>query len=85
MGNDSLQLSFIGGEPTLDAIGTSGDFWINSVGNDLRLGSGSTGVFTHAVKNVLGGYLALPYVQTAGNITVSEGTAEVDVVGPLEP
>ena len=82
VGNDSLQLSFISGEPTLEAIGTSGnDFWINAAGNDLRLGNNSTGVFTHTTKNVLGGYLAVPYVSTAADLTVSESTVEVDVVG----
>jgi len=82
VGNDSLQLSFISGEPTLEAIGTAGnDFWINAVGNDLRLGQGSTGVFTHTTKNVLGGYLAVPYITATANTTVSESTQEVDVIG----
>lgn len=82
VGNDSLQLSFFSGEPTLEAIGTAGnDFWINVVGNDLRLGQGSTGVFTHTTKNVLGGYLAVPYITATANTTVSESTQEVDVIG----
>lgn len=83
VGNDSLQLSFLSGEPTLEAIGTAGnDFWINAIGNDLRLGgSSTTGVFTHTTKNVLGGYLAVPYITATANTTVSESTQEVDVIG----
>ena len=82
VGNDSIQLSFLSGEPFLEAIGTAGnDFWINAVGNDLRLGQGSTGVFTHTTKNVLGGYLAVPYITATANTTVSESTQEVDVIG----
>lgn len=82
VGNDSLQLSFISGEPTLQAIGTAGnDFWIDAVGNDIKLGSNATGVYTYTTKNVFGGYVAVPYIQTASNTTVSEGTQEVDVIG----
>jgi len=82
VGNDSLQLSFISGEPTLEAIGTSGnDFWISAVGNDIRLGINSTGVFTHTTKNVLGGYLALPFIETNASITVTEAQSEILVTG----
>jgi len=45
------------------------------------LGQGSTGVFTHTTKNVLGGYLAVPYITATANTTVSESTQEVDVIG----
>jgi hypothetical protein len=80
VGADSVEMVFLSGEPTLRAAGTSGnDFWITGGANDLRLNGLS--VQTHAVKNVLGGYLAVPYVSTSANLTVSEGTAEVDVVG----
>jgi len=45
------------------------------------MGQGSTGVFTHTTKNVLGGYLAVPYITATANTTVSESTQEVDVIG----
>jgi len=81
VGNDSLQLSFIAGEPTLEAIGTSGnDFWISATANDLRFQGASFN--THMTKNVFAGYLATPYVTT---VAIPSKTVPVVAIVIPEP
>lgn len=80
VGNDSLQLSFLSGEPTLEYAGQSGnDFWIKTGVHDLRIDGAS--FHTYPTKNVFGGYVATPYVQVSANTTINENIQDVDVLG----
>ena len=80
VGNDSLQLSFLSGEPTLEYAGQSGnDFWIKTGVHDLRIAGAS--FHTYPTKNIFGGYVATPYVQVAANTTINENVQNVDVLG----
>ena len=80
VGNDSLQLSFLSGEPILEYAGQSGnDFWIKTGVHDLRIDGSS--FQTYPTKNIFGGYVATPYVQVAANTTINENIQNVDVLG----
>lgn len=80
VGNDSLQLSFIAGEPTIEYAGQSAnDLWIKTGVHDLRIDGAS--FQTYPTKNIFGGYVATPYVQVAANTTINENIQSVDVLG----
>lgn len=83
-GADSLQLSFIDSEPHLTFAGSAAsDFWINTGAHDLRITG--TALHTYTVPNVLGGYVATPYLQVSDNVTVSEADQEIDIIGNTGP